>query len=323
MEILDLPNDRSSHSRPVPRGGGLAIVAICLVGWWGLLAFWPDCGWSGIASFGVGALLIAIVSWIDDVRSLPSALRFAVHSVAAILVILAYGYWRTVTLPLVGDVSLGWLGMPIVFLWIVGLTNAYNFMDGIDGIAATQAVVAGLGWVILGYQCEQWATTTLALLVTASSLGFLFHNWHPARIFMGDVGSAFLGFTFAFLALMAGQEDSRLSLAGVLLVWPFVLDSAFTFLRRLRKGEPVFAAHRSHLYQRLIVAGWSHTRTTVLYLGLDLVGLILALMFANRCEMADWLIVAGLPAVVCGLWLLVVQQERRYCATVNRPTSAA
>jgi len=311
-QVLDIPNERSLHSRPVPRGGGLAIVAICLAGWFCLSGFPAGEDWLGVVSYGFGATLIAVVSWIDDVRSLPRVSRFAAQSLAAMLLILGYGAWSTVSLPLVGNLPLGWLGLPVVFLWIVGLTNAYNFMDGIDGIAGCQALTAGLGWLVLGQVTGQENVAFLGLLAAAGSAGFLVHNWSPAKIFMGDVGSAFLGYTFAFLTLKAGRENPRLCLAGVFFVWPFVFDSSFTFLRRLLKREPVFTAHRTHLYQRLVVAGWSHAATTLLYTGLDLIGLLLALLFVAYPDKTDWLIVVGLPALACGLWILVVRQERKH-----------
>ncbi|PKN03914.1 MAG: hypothetical protein CVU74_09595, partial [Deltaproteobacteria bacterium HGW-Deltaproteobacteria-9] len=144
--VLDIPNERSSHTRPTPRGGGLVIVALSTIGLavaWFLYPVWPP---TTLFAYLVAAWLIAGVSWLDDLQSLPSRVRLATHSLGAILAILAFGYWRVVSIPLIGSLDMGWLGLLITFVWIVGLTNAYNFMDGIDGIAGGQAVVAGLGW---------------------------------------------------------------------------------------------------------------------------------------------------------------------------------
>ena len=135
---------------------------------------------------------------------------------------------------------------------------------------------------------------------------------------MGDVGSAFLGYALAFLAVQAGQRNPRLCIVGILFVWPFVFDSAFTFLRRLRHRENVFAAHRSHLYQRLVVAGWSHAATTALYASLALAGVLLALLYVYADETEDWLIVALSFTLAGGLWLLVARQERKHAAAVQR-----
>ncbi len=309
--MLDIPNERSSHSQPTPRGGGLAIVVTVLLGLllvWRLLPAWPPLALAGL--FGT-ATLIAAISWMDDRASLPSRIRLGTHCLAALLLIASIGFWQRVELPLIGSLALGWLGLLISMFWIVGLTNAYNFMDGIDGIAGSQALVAALGWVLLGWLNDLPLIAALGMLLAASSLGFLGHNWSPARIFMGDVGSAFLGFIFAALPIIAAQQDARLALAGVLLLWPFVFDTLLTFLRRWRNGENVFAAHRSHLYQRLVITGASHRFVTTLYSGLALLGMLLGLGWALRINGAGVAILFGLPLLCLALWRFVLAQERR------------
>ncbi|HEY5159212.1 MAG TPA: glycosyltransferase family 4 protein [Anaerolineales bacterium] len=314
---MDIPNPRSLHTRPVPRGGGLAIVVISLIGLiiiWILRPAWP---WSTLFAYVSGATLIAFVSWLDDLRSLPNRVRFAVHSLSAVIVILGIGYWSKIYLPLLGTINLGWLGLAITFLWLVGLTNAYNFMDGIDGIASGQAVVAGLGWTILGWMDNQPLVVVLGLLLAASSLGFLGHNWYPARIFMGDVGSAFLGYTFAVLPVVAGQHDPRFALVGVLLVWPFVFDTAFTFLRRLLNRENVFTAHRSHLYQRLEITGISHKNVASLYIGLAIIGLVCSVALVMEWRWADYLTAIVMVVAPLILWLGTRWKECSISKTAN------
>ena len=310
-QLLDFPNERSSHTRPTPLGGGLVIVILSTAG---LIFAWlryPATSPAALVAYLVGAWLIAGVSWLDDLRSLPNRVRFAAHALGAILAVLAFGYSRVVSIPLVTPLDLGWVGLVATFVWIVGLTNAYNFMDGVDGIAGGQAVVAGLAWSILGWLSDQPLVGILGLLLAASSLGFLGHNWPPARIFMGDVGSAFLGYTFAVLPVIAAQHNPRLALAGPLLVWPFVFDTAFTFLRRLRNRENVFAAHRSHLYQRLVIAGYSHRTVTLLYSGLAAAGGVLALLWTLDTPGSGLAIVLSMPVLGLGLWTYVVYGERR------------
>ncbi len=309
--ILDIPNERSSHTRPTPRGGGLVIVILSTAG---LILAWllhPTISPAALTAYLVGTWLIAGVSWLDDLRSLPNRVRFAAHGLGAILAILAFGYWRVVSIPLVGPLDLGVLGLLITFIWIAGLTNAYNFMDGIDGIAGGQAVVAGLGWAVLGWLSGQLLVGILGLLLAASSLGFLGHNWPPARIFMGDVGSAFLGYTFAVLPVAAAQHNSQLALAGVLLVWPFVFDTAFTFLHRLRKHENVFAAHRSHLYQRLVIADYSHRFVSSLYIALAAIGALLAVGWTLEIPAFAPAIIIVIPSLCVALWAFVVRVERK------------
>jgi UDP-N-acetylmuramyl pentapeptide phosphotransferase/UDP-N-acetylglucosamine-1-phosphate transferase len=309
-QFLDIPNERSLHTRPTPRGGGLAIVAVVLGGLWFYAVLCPEVPWLALGIFTFGAVLIAGVSVWDDLHSLPVWVRFTAHGLAAVLAILAFGYWPAVGWPGLGGFSLGLFGVLLTFLWIVGLTNAYNFMDGIDGIAGGQAVVAGVGWAILGWIGGQPLVGGMGLLIAAASLGFLGHNWPPARIFMGDVGSAFLGFSFAALTVMASQSDPVFVPAGIALIWPFVFDAVFTFARRLCRGEKVWTAHRSHLYQRLVISGLSHGQVSGLYIGLAMLGLVWAVALAQ-----GWPCMAVVGAVVIAvaalsLWALTCRRER-------------
>ncbi len=313
--MLDIPNERSSHTRPTPRGGGIAIVSITIIGSLISLIIMPTADWMKISTYLIGAIIIATVSWFDDIRSLPNTVRFGAHTIGALLVIATSGFWQVVHVPIIGDINLHWLGLPITFLWIVGLTNAYNFMDGIDGIAGSQAVIAGIGWAIIGWIIGYSLLSILGILIAFSSLGFLGHNWHPARIFMGDVGSAFLGYTFAVLTLT--HQATVMPLVGFLLVWTFVFDAAFTFLRRLSKGENVFASHRTHLYQRLVIAGYTHRTVTLLYSILACIGGILAILWARQWEGSTIAILFTLPILCLGLWLTVTLAERRGQTTLH------
>lgn len=308
--VIDIPNERSSHSYPIPRGGGLAIVVVIFGGLLLFALFSPAVSWQALVPYLTGAILVAGVSWLDDVGSVRNHVRLAAHAVGASLVISLMGCWASVRVPVLGQIDLGWLGLPITFLWMVGLTNAYNFMDGIDGIAAGQAVVAGLTWAILGRISGNALAPALGLLLAASSLGFLFHNWPPARIFMGDVGSAFLGFTFGVLPVIAARTDSRLALAGVLAVWPFVFDTTFTLVRRLCNGENVFGAHRSHLYQRLVIAGASQRTVTLSYIGLAVASSAMAIAWFLRVPASDVLLLFGITLLSCGLVAFVSRFER-------------
>lgn len=265
--LMDVPNERSSHAEPKLRGGGIVIVLVCLVGY--ITASYltgTPARWSYVA----GAFIVASVSWLDDVYNLPAAVRFAAHGAAAATLIWSLGTVDSVFLPVAGyTFELGWLGTVGTFVWIVWLVNAYNFMDGIDGIAGGQAIVAGLAWGAFGYLTAEPLLHLFGLTVAFSSLGFLFHNWSPAAVFMGDVGSAFLGFTFAAMPLLiTGNGSSHggwLFPAAVCFVWLFVFDAAFTFARRVVKGETVWKAHRQHLYQRLVISGKPHRTVSLFY----------------------------------------------------------
>lgn len=283
---LDHPNERSSHSTPTPRGGGLVIAAVTLSAYvsssW-LFSYRLSVG------FIVGAVLVVGVSWLDDIYSLSFIWRILVHSLAAICVILDLGYFIEVSLPLFETpFYIGIGGCGLAFVWIVGLVNAYNFMDGIDGIAGVQAFAAGLGWLTVGLLLGIPTASILGGTVLFASIGFLIHNWQPAKIFMGDAGSAFLGFTFSAVPLLIRDQipgrSGLLPVVAVLFLWLFVFDAALTLVRRLLRGERIWAAHREHLYQRMVIAGRSHQLVSSIY---GAAGLSIALPAALYLSLGD------------------------------------
>ena len=293
--LLDRPNERSLHTRVTPRGGGLALVIVVAValglwlargdGW--PAAEWAQGAWRPVAIYLGAAVFIGLVSLRDDFKSLGVGVRFACQFIAAAAAIEGAGQLRVLAIPGWGIVELGSAGVILTALWIVGLTNVYNFMDGIDGIAGVQGLSAGLAWAAAGLWLGVPVAALLGVVLAGGALGFLRYNWSPARIFMGDVGSAFLGYSFAVLPLLwlrseppsprAAALAGEIPVFALLVVWPFVGDGFFTFVRRARRGEPVWKAHRSHLYQRLVQSGWTHARVSTLYgiwcLALALTGL--------------------------------------------------
>lgn len=265
--VLDIPNERSSHTSPVPRAGGIGIVSTVIGGYLAdsLIGGYPI-SWG----FLIGGVLVAAVSFIDDLRDLPFYVRLFAHSIAAALLIADSGAVTEISFSFSGSsVSLGLLAVPLTFGAILWMINAYNFMDGIDGIAGLQALVAAAGWVIFAAIFGDNEVKWLALSIGGSAIGFLVLNWSPARIFMGDVGSAFLGFAFAALPLLAFNTPNvprgLVPLFALLVVFPFVFDTVFTFARRLTNREKVWKAHRSHLYQRMVINGASHANVSLLY----------------------------------------------------------
>lgn len=300
-QLLDVPNPRSSHVIPTPRGGGIGIVAGLLVGlatsaWFGAVLSPRALG--GL----VGALLIAGVSFWDDLRSQPAWLRLGVHVLAAAILTLVGVQGGQVPLAIT---------VPVAFVWVVGVTNIYNFMDGIDGLAASQAIVAGLAFGIAGTVVKNPMVQVAGPLIAAASAGFLLHNLPPARLFMGDVASTFLGFSFAGITLLAnlGVGGGRLPVAfGVAVLAPFLFDGAVTLTRRVMRGERWFEAHRSHYYQRLVRSGLSHGQVTLGYAGLAVVaaaiGVAALLTGAPLRQLLAVLAYAPMLAVVALVWRL-------------------
>ncbi len=298
--ILDNPNERSSHSSPMPLGGGLAIVILVLAASLGVININPAEWWRSFLYIVLGAIL-ALVGWRDDLFKLSANYRFMVQGLVATISILGMGYFKDVRIPLLGEFNLGALGIIITFLWIIGMINAYNFMDGIDGMAGGVAVVAGVGWMILSANVHNPFVFWVALSIAATSLGFLGHNWFPAKIFMGDVASTFLGYSFAVLPLLSASQTGDALTVGTLLMWIVIMDTFMTFLRRLIKGENVFSGHRSFLFHQLVAGGYKHSTISALYIFLTALAVLLSYEWSHGDQVAPLLIFLGLPLI----WILL------------------
>jgi UDP-N-acetylmuramyl pentapeptide phosphotransferase/UDP-N-acetylglucosamine-1-phosphate transferase len=310
--IIDHPNERSSHSVPTPRGGGLGIVVLVIVV---ILAFGFINGFNKQnIVFVISGTVLAFLGWQDDVRTLSPKVRFPMQALAVSIAMLGLGYFTSVTIPLFGELNLGWVGIPITFVWILGLINAYNFMDGLDGFAGGVALTAALGWMLLSSTwggLENPIAFWIALSIAAGSLGFLGHNWPPARIFMGDVASTFLGFSFAVLPLMSAKQGGDPLMFGTAILWTFIMDAGLTFLRRLAKRENVFAAHRTHLYQRLSISGVRPAFVSALFILLTLLGGGLSLAWARGFHSVAPFIIFGLPLI----WVMLSVYTARRSST--------
>jgi UDP-N-acetylmuramyl pentapeptide phosphotransferase/UDP-N-acetylglucosamine-1-phosphate transferase len=313
--ILDLPNERSSHVTPTPRLGGIGIVCGVLAGSALSLPTWGAPAPAGLALVLLVALALAVVSLFDDLRGLPAMFRLACHVVAATITVGG--------LDVAGRVHAagleGWMAWAFAVAaatWIVYFVNAFNFMDGIDGIAAGQALVAGLGWTVVGAAMGDAGILEVGTVVAGASAGFLVLNWSPARLFMGDVGSAFLGYLLAVLPLLGAGSPVTPAVPALLLVWPFLADTAFTLVRRARRGERLTEAHRSHLYQRISAPALgrraaTHDRVAGAYMALAAVGVPSAWAAATaQWRLAAAGVLAGAILALAG-WRMVVAREAR------------
>ncbi|MBF0498464.1 MAG: glycosyltransferase family 4 protein [Deltaproteobacteria bacterium] len=258
--LLDVPNSRSSHSLPVPRGGGLAIV-LCLaagLGYFSLVRSAPV-----YPALLLSTSIIAGVGFIDDVKNLPAGLRALIQLAAALTFILVSDTSiNYLDFPGLGRLPLGGLGQIAAVIWLVALTNFYNFMDGIDGLAGGEGVLVGLATAGLFSLHGQRDLALVSLVIAGGSLGFLKYNFPPAKMFMGDAGSGTLGFVFGALALIA-QARCNVSLwVFVLFLGTFLVDTTVTLIKRITAGEKWYQAHRSHYYQRLTRHWSSHLRVT-------------------------------------------------------------
>jgi UDP-N-acetylmuramyl pentapeptide phosphotransferase/UDP-N-acetylglucosamine-1-phosphate transferase len=242
--VLDHPNQRSLHTTPIPRTGGLGVVAGVAMGWAAAGGTLPVALWGGAA-------LLAVLSFADDRYGLPISVRFLAHITAAVWLVAAVGAdWNP------------WL-WPLAVAAIVWMTNLYNFMDGSDGLAGGMALF-GFGFFAIAAATHGQPDLALATLtVAAAALGFLVFNLPPARVFMGDAGSISLGFLAAGFGMLGVVRDVWPVWFPVLVFLPFIVDATVTLLRRGLRGEKVWHAHKEHYYQRLIRMGWSHRQTAL------------------------------------------------------------
>ncbi|MDQ2483960.1 glycosyltransferase family 4 protein [Pseudomonas putida] len=245
--LLDIPNERSSHTLATPRGGGLSfvitfLVALSVLGGWGYVT--PS---ELVSLLGAGGL-VALVGFMDDHGHIAARWRLLGHFIAAGWGLFWIGGLPPITIFGV-PLSAAWLSIIIGLLYLVWLLNLYNFMDGIDGIASIEAICVCLGGSLLYWLTGHAQEAVLPMLLAATVAGFLVWNFPPARIFMGDAGSGFLGIVLGLLALMAGWINPLLFWGWLILLGVFVVDATFTLARRLLRGDKVYQAHRSHAYQ--------------------------------------------------------------------------
>jgi len=303
--LLDEPNPRSSHARTTPRGGGVALLV-------GLGAGVAVAARPGGLGREAGVLLalaagIALLGLLDDRFRLSPTTRLLCQLAAAAALALATGGLPQLPLPPPLDTPLGPLAVPLATLWIVAVVNFYNFMDGIDGLASVQGVLAGLAAALAGWDVD---AALVAAALAGACAGFLPHNWTPATIFLGDVGSYGLGFLLAGLPLVAPPERSAQAvLLTALALWFFLADAGTCLLRRLARGERVFEAHRQHLYQRWVAAGLSHPAVT-LRLAAATFTTAAAALLAWRGHSSWWLALGLATALFAVEWLSVVRRER-------------
>lgn len=245
--IIDIPNARSSHTVPTPRGGGVAIVltfAFALVWLAGAQLITVA---ESAALLGAG-LLIAIIGFMDDHGHIAARWRLLGHFAAAIWML----SWMQ-GLPAISafgvTFDLGWVGHVLAVFYLVWMLNLYNFMDGIDGLASLQAICACLALTLIYFLSGQPSMMWAPLLLSVSVAGFLYWNFPPARIFMGDAGSGFLGIILGGLSVQAAWAGSEFFFAWLIMLGVFIVDATFTLIRRLARGDKVYEAHRSHAYQ--------------------------------------------------------------------------
>jgi Fuc2NAc and GlcNAc transferase len=300
---MDIPNERSSHITPTPRGGGIAFVATSLIGFLLLLLNNALNGTELLALCCAGSI-VAIAGHLDDRQKISGAtVRLVLHAISAIILIIGVGipselvlFERTVNTGIVGSI----LGV----VYLVWLLNLFNFMDGTDGIAASEAIFVVLAGAFLNYHVLSDANhSAVAVVLAASTFGFILYNWSPAKIFMGDVGSGFLGIVIGGFSLIAANQDPELLWVWIILLAVFVSDATVTLIRRLLRKQKPHVAHRSHAYQHLAIRLNSHAKVALLVLAVNIAWLLpIAFLVADK-QLAGTtgVIIAYVPLLIAAL----------------------
>jgi Fuc2NAc and GlcNAc transferase len=309
--VLDVPNHRSSHAVPTPRGGGVAIVVMFLIALV-LLTWTGHVETSAAIALGGTGLLVALVGFVDDHRHLPARWRLLAHFGAAAWAIAWLGGLHPVVL-LGNTVDLGVAGDLIAVVALVWLLNLYNFMDGIDGIAGVEALTVCAGAAVLYLAARPSGHEgTVPLVLAAATLGFLGWNFPPARIFLGDVGSGFLGIVLGMLAIRAGNHSPQLFWSWLILLGVFVVDATFTLVRRMARRERIYEAHRSHAYQHAARQHGGHLPVTIAVGAINVVWLLPIAFLVTRGDVDGVLgtVLAYAPLIGLAAWFGAGADER-------------
>ncbi len=313
--LIDIPNARSSHQLPTPRGGGLSIVIVFLLGLLSLFcldlvtvsALW--------AFLGAGSI-VAITGFLDDHGHIAARWRLLVHFSAAAWGLYCLGGLPTLTLPVPGfelvTLDLGWIGQLLAVLYLVWLLNLYNFMDGIDGLASIEAITVSLGAALLYVlQAEVIALWIAPVLLAVTVCGFLVWNFPPAKIFMGDAGSGFLGIVLGLLSIQAAWLDSSFLWSWLILLAVFITDATWTLFRRLLRGDKVYQAHCSHGYQYAARYYQSHKKVSLAVAVINLVWLLPVALCVGlkHIDAGLGLLLAYVPVMLLAIFFRAGQRE--------------
>ncbi|NUF84218.1 MraY family glycosyltransferase, partial [Acinetobacter seifertii] len=300
--IIDNPNERSSHTIPTPRGGGVSIVITFLMVLVALIVSHQIEPNTGLILVGAG-LGVAVLGFLDDHGHINSMLRLAIHFIIAISAVFFLGGFSDVKL-FNGSLELGWSANIIAVLFLVWLLNLYNFMDGINGIASVEAITTVLSLALIYLLLDIHLSSELLFILAASVFGFVLWNFPKARIFMGDAGSGFLGLILGILALISLKVDPALFCAWIICLGVFVVDATFTLIRRVINGHKMYDAHRTHAYQYASRKYNSHTTVTLGVLLVNIFWLLpIAYLASQKVLMPELLLlVAYIPLILLALF---------------------
>lgn len=291
----DKPNQRKVHSRIMPRLGGLAIFLSFVIG---IIIVNPSQAYYGMYHYPIviGSIIIILTGMLDDVKEISPKIKLA-GQVAAAAVVVIYGGLQIefIKLPFGGQIDFGYLSIPLTMIWIIGITNAINLIDGLDGLAGGVSTIALFTIAGMAMVMSNPYVTIIALIVAASTVGFLVYNFHPAKIFMGDTGALFLGYIIAVLSLLGYKNITFISLIiPVIILGVPISDTFFAIIRRLVNKQPLSAPDKSHLHHCLLKAGFSHRQTVLLIYAMAAVFGLTAFIFSQATVWGSMIVILAL-----------------------------
>jgi UDP-GlcNAc:undecaprenyl-phosphate GlcNAc-1-phosphate transferase len=288
---VDKPNNRKVHAKVMPRLGGLAIFIGVIVGYYAGGLFSQQ-----ISAISVGAILIILIGILDDFYELSAKIKLLGQIGVAGLVVYSGLTIDILTIPFVGTYDLGWTTYPITIFWIVAITNAINLIDGLDGLSAGISVISIATIAVMAGFADKILILTLSMILLGSIIGFLFYNFHPAKIFMGDTGSLFLGYSISILSLLGLYKSVTLFsfIVPVIILGVPIFDTSFAIIRRIVNKRPISAPDKSHLHHRLLALGLSHRNTVLVIYGIGIIFSISAIIFSASTLWGSIFIVAVL-----------------------------
>ena len=299
MGMIDIPNKRSSHTQPTPKGGGLGFFSVFTAIALGFYSFFPEYH-SIVSPLLFGGPMVILLGWFDDRYCLPAFFRLFVHFLVAILIYVFVTQSFKIQLNISFLPEQFWINSIFCILFIAWFINLYNFMDGVDGQAASTAVVGSFLMAVVAGIHDSYKLSMIYCLVGYTVSGFLFYNWNPAKIFMGNTGSYFLGFIFASLALISKVHANVSFYSHIIIFGFFIFDTTFVLMCRLLKGKPLFRAHKTFIFHKLVKKGWSHGKISTFYV---MVMVLWLFPLANLASIYDNL---GLMVVMIAYFPLLI-----------------
>lgn len=277
--IMDIPNERKVHKKPIPRIGGLAIALGTFLG---LAYIRPNHDY--FFEYVLGSIIIILTGFLDDKFTLRPTVKLSGQFIATLILLVSGLLIEKITLPFVGVVELSPpFSIVLTLIWVIGITNAINLIDGLDGLASGVSTIALISIFIMALMDMRLFVAYLCIALIGSNIGFLFHNFYPAKIYMGDTGSLFLGFSISVLSILGLFKKITLFsfIIPIIVLAVPIFDTLFAIIRRVLNGEKIMKPDKKHFHHQLLVAGFSHRATVLIIYGISVVFGLLAIIFSN------------------------------------------